>query len=786
MEKPTVRISVRNLVEFILRSGDLDNRRGTKDTEAMQIGSKLHRKIQRSRGGNYEAEVVLRRVSEFDDVDIVVEGRADGIFSEDDRVCIEEIKGTYQRIEEMAEPVMVHEAQAKCYAFIHGELKALESIDIQMTYIHMETEKIRLFENTYELSALRTWFEGVMEQYHKWISFDLKWKESRNASTNGLEFPFEYREGQKKMVGSVYHTIASQRQIFMQAPTGVGKTMSAVFPAVRAVGEKKAEKVFYLTAKTITRTVAAEAFEILIDRGLKYKVITLTAKEKMCMCEKVECNPKNCPYAKGHFDRINDAVYELWTQKDRYDRETLLEHAQKWMVCPFEMSLDVALWCDAIICDYNYVFDPNVHLKRFFNDNRQGEYIFLIDEAHNLVERGREMYSAILCKEDLMAAKNEIKEYSKSLTRAFDRVNRHMLELKKTTEKYAILDTPGNLPISVLQLQGEMDKFFEEISEDTSEEIISDAYRDCYFQVRNFLNICELLDENYVIYTENCEDGKFRVKLFCVNPARNLSDYLNKGVSTSFFSATMLPMLYYRKLLSVREDDYGIYVKSPFEQSKRSILVGTDVSSRYTRRNYGEYRRIAEYIARSAIQKKGNYMVFFPSYKMMDAVYEIYENEFALPWAQTLCQKPSMNEKEREEFLNAFDDRDGTLIGFCILGGVFSEGIDLTGESLIGAIIVGTGIPQIGTEREILKKYYDEKGENGFDYAYRFPGMNKVLQAAGRVIRTTEDEGVILLLDDRFRNREYEEMFPMEWSDRSYCHLGSLELQLQKFWNRSK
>lgn len=782
MEKPVVRISVRNLVEFILRNGDLDSRRGSMDKESMQKGSRLHRKIQKQMGSSYRPEVSLKRESEYEDLIILVEGRADGIFSEKEERWIDEIKGILAGVKYIEEPVLVHRAQAMCYAYIYAEMEGLKQIGIQMTYADLNTEEIRRFRECFAFEELKDWYENLTDSYYKWVSYEQKWKRERNASMENLEFPFPYRVGQRKMVSSVYHSISAEKQIFIQAPTGVGKTMSTIFPAVRAVGEGKGETIFYLTAKTITRTVAEEAFSILREKGLKFKTITITAKEKMCFCEKTECNPDSCPWAKGHYDRINDAVYEIWTTCSSYDRETLWDHARKWQVCPFEMCLDLAVWSDGVICDYNYVFDPNVYLKRFFAEGVSGRYIFLVDEAHNLVDRSREMYSASICKEDVLETKRKVKESSPGLAKRLEKVNKQLLELKKNCDKYEILANPGPIPISLLQVMGEL----EEILENPPGEEIVDEILDFYFEVRDFVNISELVDENYVVYTENGEDGKFRMKLLCVNPAGNLQERLKKGVCTVFFSATLLPMTYYRSLLSSRDDDYGIYVPSPFAKENRCILMGADVSSRYTRRNDQEYRRIAEYIARTVWQKKGNYMVFFPSYKLMEDVYATYEEGFSVDWVNCICQKSDMNEQKREEFLNEFAQREDTLVGFCVMGGIFSEGIDLMGERLIGVIVVGTGLPQISIEREILKNYYDGKGEKGFDYAYRYPGMNKVLQAAGRVIRTSEDVGTVLLLDDRFLNPDYGKLFPAEWEDRKSCRIQTVESQLKEFWEKQK
>lgn len=786
-----IRISVRNLVEFILKEGDIDNRitAGTAEKDAMLMGSRLHRKIQKSMGLEYQAEVPLKISVPCQGFTLRVEGRADGIIVDEtsegklQQVTVDEIKGVLRNLEQIQKPVGVHLAQAKCYAYIYGKEKELEKISIQMTYCHLDTEEIRRFKEEYTLEDLKSWFEELVHRYEKWARLQIEWEQMRDETIRNLKFPFSYREGQFNLAASVYRTIARKKKLFIQAPTGTGKTMAVLYPAVRAMGEGLGEKIFYLTARTITRTVAEQAFFILKEKGLKFRSVTLTAKEKICFCEKAECNPQACPYAKGHFDRVNDAVYELWTTEEVYSREVIRAHAEKWKVCPFEMCLDLSVWVDGVICDYNYAFDPNVHLKRFFGENISGDYIFLIDEAHNLVERGREMYSAEVSRQTLLTLRKKIRKHFPKLARVLEKANRQMLELeedlKASQNPYQVLSNPGVLPITFLTISGELEEILEEknLDEELRKEIL-----EFYFVVRDFLNVSELVDENYVVYTECFGENDFRLRLFCVNPAANLSEYLKKGRSAVFFSATLFPMLYYRELLTTETDAYGIYVQSPFSAKNRRILIGSDVSSRYTRRNHTEYRKIAEYISRCVWQRQGNYMVFFPSYRLMEDVYQVYEEEFSVDWVRCIRQNSDMTEREREEFLEEFQSREGTLVGFCVLGGIFSEGVDLTGESLIGAIIVGTGLPQIGSEREILKEYYDRKKQSGFDYAYRYPGMNKVLQAAGRVIRTKEDRGVILLLDDRFLGRDYGEIFPREWKDRSSCRLNTVEEAVSRFW----
>ena len=781
-ELTRIRISVRNLVEFIFRSGDIDNRIGKgAQKEAMQEGSRMHRKIQGRMGMEYRAEVPLKLEVPQEQYVLALEGRADGIITNADGVTVDEIKCMYTDVTRFEEPIFVHKAQAMCYAYIYALQNGLDQISVQLTYCDLDTEEICRFEEAFSFFWLERWFQDMMEAYRKWTDFQFTWRKIRQTSIQTLEFPFPYREGQYKLVGDVYRTIHRKKILFIQAPTGVGKTMSCLYPAVRSVGEGISERIFYLTAKTITRTVAGEAFEILKKHGLRWKSLLLIAKEKLCVCDSMECNPAACARAKGHFDRVNDAVFELLEKEEIYDREMLLSYAERYQVCPYEMSLDLAVWVDGVICDYNYVFDPQVYLRRFFAEGVKGDYVFLIDEAHNLVERGREMYSAVLYKEDILRMKKLVKPYRKKLEKALERCNRLMLEWKRECETCRVLPSIGNFSLALLSVMGETENYLEELGDgELRKELL-----DFYFAVRSFLYISDLIDENYVIYTQHDEDGRFRVKLFCVNPAQNLQNCMDKGRSTVFFSATLLPVMYYRELLSGRSDDYAIYAQTPFAKEQKCLILGRDVSSRYTRRGPEEYGKIAEYIHAVVCSHTGNYMIFFPSYRMLDDILERYMELYGTDGVEILQQSPSMQEKEREDFLERFESENtGTLLGFCVMGGIFAEGIDLIGERLVGAVIVGTGLPQVSYEREILKQFYDRKKENGFDYAYRFPGMNKVLQSAGRVIRTKEDRGVILLLDERFCLPDYTGLFPREWEEYVVCDRRGVGKVLEVFWGR--
>lgn len=796
MEEQVIRISVRALVEFILQSGDIDNRIASADKDAMQMGARMHRKIQRQMGSSYHPEVTMKIQVPFEGFTLQIEGRADGVMETDEGTVIDEIKGVFKNLDTMKEPVQVHLAQAKCYAFIYGEQNGLDSMGVQMTYCHLETEEIRRFRSEYEMEELRKWFYELTDQYEKWARFQVEWKKLRNQSIKQTEFPYEYREGQKDLVTSVYRTILRKKKLFIQAPTGVGKTMATVFPAVKAVGEGLAEKLFYLTAKTITRTVAQQAFEILKEgphrengqisesEQMRYKTIVLTAKEKICFCDKAECNPDYCPYAKGHYDRINDAVYEMITETDDLSRSAIEQQAEKWQVCPFELGLDLSLWADAVICDYNYVFDPNARLKRFFGDNVKGEYLFLIDEAHNLVERGREMYSASLYKENIMKVRRLVKERDGKLARQLEDCNKQLLALKRECDGCQVLGSAGGIYLKLLSVMAEMERYLEECTEEEiREEVLA-----LYFEVRMFETIYERLDENYMIYSEIDKEGKFQIRLFCVNPSVNLKESLDKGISTVFFSATLLPIRYYKELLSTEKDDYAVYARSVFDKKNRLLMVGNDVSTRYTRRGEKMYRRYALYLKEMALAKTGNYMAFFPSYRFMEEVYECFLDMVEEENIQLDCliQAPYMSEEAREIFLEGFEEeREVSLMGFCVMGGIFSEGIDLSEDKLIGAAIIGTGLPQVCRERELLKEYFDKKEMRGFDYAYVYPGMNKVQQSAGRVIRTEEDRGIILLLDDRFQEKRYKETFPREWEGYQMCNIKNVKEKIRKFWDQT-
>lgn len=814
-----ITVSVRNLIEFILRSGDIDNRVGglASDPDTMQEGSRIHRTIQRQAGADYNPEVSLSFCYEEGDCRITVEGRADGIIRNKKGVTVDEIKSTYADVMSYTEPRSIHLSQAKFYAHMMALKESLPAVSVRLTYVNIATEEVKYFNETYFADDLKAFCDDVCSRYVKWAVFDAKRREKRDESIKGLPFPFDYREGQDELVRQVYYTIYHKRKLFLEAPTGVGKTVATLYPSIQAMGQGLISKIFYLTAKTITRTVAGDCISLLSRSGLKAKSIILTAKEKICLSTG-ECNPDACPFARGHFDRVNDAVFTMLKECDEYSRETIIEYAERFNVCPFETSLDLSMFCDVIICDYNYAFDPRARLKRYFAAETKEDYLFLIDEAHNLVDRAREMYSAILIREDFSALKAITAEELPGMSKKFSRCYKAFTALKSLCDSEGMHDfllhitnppTDGVVK-ALLSLYADIDNFIRNERKSNKKKVYSkevvDAVLDSFFEISHFLNIYELVDENYSVYAAYDEFGDFFLKLMCVNPCNNLAECMGNVRSSVLFSATLLPIKYHKNLLGGVPEDYEVYAKSIFDPDKRGLFIAKDVTSKYTRRGDDEYRKIARYIHLVSGAKPGNYMVFAPSYKFIENVYKIYEEEYLpLSGAECLLQDPSLDEAGRESFLSRFTGNTGapessdifgaidmdveieestTLIGFCVLGGIFSEGIDLKKDSLIGVIIIGTGIPQVCLERELMKDIFDKTDDRGYDFSYKYPGMNKVLQAAGRVIRTEEDTGVVVLLDERFLQRGYREMFPREWENFRTVNLDTVGEEVAMFWDR--
>ena len=772
-----IKISIRNLVEFIMRHGSIDNRY-TSSIKAIE-GIRGHQRLQKSYGDNYTAEVPLKYTLTYEDLEIMVEGRADGILIEDEKTIIDEIKTTTKDlllIDENTNPL--HWAQAKCYGYIYSMQNELDNIDIQITYYNIDTKSTRILRQSYTLKELEEFFFWLIDEYKSWAQLESDWVNKRNESIKKLKFPFEnYRPGQRELAVRVYKSITDSKKCFAQAPTGTGKTISTLFPAIKAMGEDKTSKIFYLTAKTITREVAQNTISLMRKKDLNLKAVTITAKEKICKMEEVNCNPEYCLYANGYFDRINNSLKDILAKYNDYSKDNIEKISEEYMLCPFELSLDLTNLSDVIICDYNYVFDPRVYLKRFF-DTKTTDYTFLIDEAHNLVDRAREMYSATLNEEKFVKVKKLISKKDKRITRVIKEIQSYFedkLEDLTTLDENDLVESEA--PLELCEILSSFIKFVDEYLARTNEE--NEELMDLYFDVYSFLSISDFYDKNYTtIYTKTFNG--MTIKIYCVNPQKVIEEKMKKAKSNIIFSATLIPMDYFMKMYSYDEEDFIINLKSPFDVKNRLLMIGDNVATTYNKR-FETSEDIASYIANCVQAKKGNYMVFFPSYKYMELVFDEMKENY--PNINISIQESNMSEEEKEEFLSMFDeDNKETHVGFCVLGGHFSEGIDLTNDKLIGVIIVGVGMPQIGIERDIIKDHMKDSNK-GFDYAYVYPGMIKVLQAAGRCIRTDNDKGVILLLDNRYSQRRYQSLFPYEWYPNFRVRKSDdVKTLCEKFW----
>ncbi len=763
-----IKTSVRNLVEFVLRAGDLVA--AFTGSSRMVDGTKIHRKVQQAQAANYQPEVSLAITVEWSDVILQISGRADGIITTTpetgpEEITIDEIKSVTQELETIeAGYNPLHWAQAKCYAYIYATQHGLEQIGVQLTYCQVTTLETKLFRHIYPVPELAVFFESLVSDYAMWAKRLSDWAACRDASAGLVQFPFPaFRDGQRQLSVAVYKTICGGVKLFAQAPTGTGKTMATIFPAIKALGLGHVEKIFFLTAKTVTRQLAEAAFDRLRQSGLQCKTLTLTAKDKICFMPDAACTPDECPYAEGYYDRIKPALHSCW-QEVAFTREVIERWAREYRVCPFELSLELAFWADAVICDYNYVFDPRVYLKRFFYENN-GQYCFLVDEAHNLVDRAREMFSAEITKQSFLAIKKTVHTKLPALAKAAGKINTCLLKLGKLCieqtaageTEYYVREQPFSEILPLLRKFMDVAEKWLAKNEpaDFREELL-----DVYFMVNAFLRTAETYDERYVTYVEKMAK-EVKLKLFCVNPAELLRQAGQRGRATVFFSATLTPIDYFFEVLGGGEGDGKMMVPSPFAAGNLRLLVADHISTTYKTRDQ-TYEAIVDSITAVVRAKTGNYLVFLPSYRYLEEVCRRFTQNN--PLIKVSKQTGEMTEAERAGFLEQFSaGSTETLVGFAVLGGIFGEGIDLTGERLVGAVIVGVGLPMVCPEREIIRQWFDRNDRQGFEYAYVYPGMNKVLQAAGRVIRTEQDRGVILLIDNRFSQSRYRRLFPPEW-----------------------
>jgi len=777
-------MSVRGIVEFILRSGSITT--GYVSSGRASEGTALHQKIQAQRkkeaqneGLAYRSEVSLKMDITYNEYRYEMEGRADGVITGGPQTVIEEIKSTQTPVDRIENnPDHWHWAQAKCYGYLYCRLNGEKNISIRLTYGHLETAESVSFTLETDITALEAFFFSILDRYHLFAELEVTRVNERNETAARLRFPFgAFRQGQREFCVSVFAAVKQKRRLFAQAPTGTGKTVSALFPSVKALGAY-ADKIFYCTAKTITRQVAEETTRLMINAGLRIRAVTLTAKDKLCFQPVRLCDPAGCEYANGHFDRVNEALLDIIANETLIDRPVVEAYARKHMVCPFEFMLDVTLFCDIIICDYNHVYDPRAKLKRYFTDG--GRFILLNDEAHNLVDRRREMFSAPLSLEELKAARKLFdKKDNKDI---YDGIGKAIQYFKSCANAetpngaYTQTALPEQLCEILESLAEELDGWLADPKNETADQVL-----EFYFTVTAFLRIAELFDKHYVTYIETGDLTAYVIKLFCVDPSMLLRDETKKSTSAIFFSATLTPLEYFRNILGGDEKDYTLRLRSPFPQHNLCLMIDGRISTKYKFRE-SSFEPVAERIFKMVSARKGNYLAFFTSYAYMNEVIEIFRSNH--PEVTTIVQSPDMDEVSKESFLLRFDPDNGeTMLAFAVLGGVFSEGVDLKAERLIGVVVVGVGLPMITEERNVISAYYSRLMGAGFEYAYVYPGMNKVMQAVGRVIRSDTDRGAVLLIDTRYTISDYRNLFPFEWSHaRLLAGPNDMTKILETFW----
>jgi DNA excision repair protein ERCC-2 len=777
--KKKISVSVRNLIEYSFRGGDLsfDTFAQINPVDAIYA----HQKIQKSRPAEYTGEVSVKREFETETHILEVTGRMDGIFRYPDRIIIEEIKTTTRALEyyeDFTNPV--HWAQLKIYCYICLMQEGLNDISGQLTYYQLDSGKQKEILNIFSRKELEDFFIELISRYLKRIIDLEQWWDIRNKSIKVLEFPFEdYRPGQREMAVEVYRTIHQKREILIQAATGIGKTMSTLFPAIKAVAEGLSSKIFYLTARTTGKDSAGAAINEMRTKGLKIKSLVITAKDKICFKPDNACSPDECEYSKGYFDRIDEAEEDFF-KEDSFSGDVIARIAREHMVCPFEFSLGLSLMADVIICDYNYVFDPRVYLRRFFMEE-ENDFILLVDEAHNLVDRSREMFSAELLKQIFLDTRKEVnKEELPAIYKKIGGINTALNKLKKNCDengKNIIVepDAPASLAPSIRGFLKECEEWFA-LNEDSPSK---DAVLDLYFEARTFARILEEYDETYrTIYEITGKD--FRVKLFCIDPSKRLNSTFSKNRATVFFSATMSPPHYFKRLFGCNDGTKNIDIPSPFPHENLCLVIYSGISTLFKNRESTK-ANAAALINPVVDTKKGNYILFFPSYAYMQMIISLLDTE--KKGFEIIVQNQNMTGEERDIFLSRFTVcNENTLVGFAVMGGIFGEGIDLTGDRLSGAIIYGVGLPGISPERDIIRDYFNETDQAGYEYAYLYPGINRVLQAAGRVIRSETDRGVVILVDDRYRGTRYKTLFPSNWRPVTIDTQERLEKVLLKFW----
>ena len=768
-------LSVHELVDFLLRAGDIDNR--INNTATMNEGTLIHAYYQSRQGKNYLSEFPLLESFKVNDYEISLEGRADGIIDLENSAIIDEIKSTIAPLEDYYEQNKEwHLGQAKCYALMYAHLKGYDRISIRLTYIH-QLDKSQMIKNfDYLTTELEKEINDLFKEYLEFFEIIYNRKLARNESAKSIVFPYDnFREGQKDLAKYSYGVAKHGGILFAEAPTGIGKTISTLYPCVKSFADGENEKIFYLTAKSSGKEMAFNASKLLIENGLKGSAITLVAKDKICFSTGKACNPDECPFAKGYYNKIREIIKGTILSRDVIDTNEVASIARKYAVCPFELQLDLSLYMDIIVCDYNYFFDPMVYLKRFF-DGDASKMLVLVDEAHNLVERGRSMYSASF-------EYFKFKQVRRSL-RHFEHKKLKTAQTRLTKLFKSFADLPlGNTKIPMLSKThlNAIEAYLVACNDvnKNHHSVVTDEFKEFYLELNKFMKLLDFYDDTFALYVTKNERDYLRISLFCIDPSEHLKRTFNQVKGKIIFSATLSPSDYYIDMIGGDKNDPYLSLPSPFDKNNLKLLVAPKVSVKYKNRNE-TFEEVSDYIKEFISHKIGNYFIYVPSYEYLEQIVPYLQGIDA----DLLIQEKDMTEEEKESFLSCFVEKPKkTTIGIAVIGGAFSEGIDLVGERIIGVVVVGVGLPQICFERDLIKDYFNKVKKDGYNYAYISPGINKVMQAVGRVIRSENDRGAALLIDDRYLIDDYHELFKNTYSNYEVVTCKEdIKEQVENFW----
>jgi DNA excision repair protein ERCC-2 len=745
-------IAVRALCEFTAKVGDLDLR-FTPSPTALE-GIVGHRTVASRRSEGYQSEVALEGLFKS----LKVKGRADGY--DPTQNCLEEVK-TYRGDlnKQPANHRQLHWAQAKVYGWLMCQKLALEKINLALVYFDIVSEKETCLVESFSAGQLQAFFEQHCRLFLHWAEQEEAHREARNGAAQQLQFPHAgFRPGQRHLAESVFKAVSTGRCLMAQAPTGIGKTVGTLFPMLKALAPQQLDKVFFLTAKTPGRKLALDAAQVILDSAdaPPLRVLEMIARDKACEHPGSACHGESCPLARGFYDRL-PAARQAASELRLLDQNALREVALAHQVCPYYLSQEMARWADVVVADYNYYFDFSALLFGLCQAN-QLKVAVLVDEAHNLVERGRQMYSASLDQATLNGVRKTAPE---ALKKPLQRVNREWNALhSQQLGVYQAYDKP---PEKLLQALSSCSASIGDFLNDHPQGLDS-ALQSFYFDMLQFCRVGELFDEQYLFDISKRDlDRKRNLSQLCLRnvvPAGFIGPRLTAARSTVLFSATLSPRHYYADLLGTPASTVCIDVESPFHADQLQVHIVNRISTRFVHRQ-ASLAPIVELIARQFSQRPGNYLAFFSSFDYLQQVAQLLAERH--PQINLWSQSRGMTEEQRQQFLDQFT-ADGQGVGFAVLGGAFGEGIDLPGARLIGAFIATLGLAQLNPVNEQMKRRMAAIFGAGYDYTYLFPGVQKVVQAAGRVIRTQQDQGVVMLIDDRFGEGKVKQLLPRWWS----------------------